>query len=287
MKFADFFKKLISGCKAENSKKGTDKIHFNELENWIEKKRKETERNEKEIFVLIKNKSLMIINELEEKLRILEGIDIDAKKVEEQIKLIVKENLKNYIQYVRKFIEDLNELKEERIKEVINDINKIFLEFDKKSHGSYKKVTILIGKEIAEIKGIITNFFKYLKELFNNNRNIVDSQKIILFVELNLKEIDEITGLTNKIKEKIKFLENKIKNINEDEQELLKDIEKIKKSKEHIKNTERQEKLKLNEERLKNEIYSLKGMINFRALSNVFHVNEKEMNLIRDRKSVV
>ena len=66
------------------------KIDCNEIENWVKNKRSEIQDREKEIFVLIKNKILAVVKDLDEKLIVLEGIDLEQRKVEDKIKLIEK-----------------------------------------------------------------------------------------------------------------------------------------------------------------------------------------------------
>jgi len=138
MKFTDFFKKIAAKYKVRESKRESEKITFNELENWVDNKRKGIENREKEIFVLIENKISAVVKELDEKVIVLENIDIEERKVEDKIKSIVRENLKNYINYVKNFKENLTNLNEKRLENFIAEINKIFLNFDKKS---YKKLS--------------------------------------------------------------------------------------------------------------------------------------------------
>ncbi len=280
MGFIDFFKKITG----KSSKKEAEKIAFDEIENWIGNKEKEIKNKEKEILVLIKNRILEVNNELDEKLIALENVDIESKKVEDKIKLIVRQNLNNYINYTKNFMENINNLKEENLEKLITTVNGIFLNFDKKSCTSYQKATFLIGKEIAAVKGSITNLSRYLEKVFSKNKDIVDSSKIISFVKLKLRQIEEINETINSVDGRIKYLDEKIMKINEVNKKKLEEIEKIKGSKSYSENLKKQKEIKSAEKELEKEFYELKAMIDFKALSNIFHANQEKIGIIKAHK---
>jgi len=66
----------------------------------------------------------------------------------------------------------------------------------------------------------------------------------------------------------------RIKNIKESDKKILKDIEKIKKSKSYIENLKKQEEIKLDEKELEKEVYKLKEIIDFKALAGIFHTKK-------------
>ena len=187
----DFFRK-IPKIKIEESKTQREKIHFYEVENWIERKRNDTETSEKEIFVLIQRKIDVFINELGRKINILEDVDIKQKKAEDRIDSIVSEGRKKYIESLRIIIEDLKILKKDKLDKFRLDVNKVFLDFNKRSYKSYERTTILIGKETADLKNTLKFFSGYLIKLFDENKNIVDSFNRISLIKLNLKKIEDI-----------------------------------------------------------------------------------------------
>ena len=89
MGFLDFFKKL---AEKKPEKQETEKVSFNEINNWIKSKDKEIKNKEKETLALINEKVLESIKEINEKLIILENVDLESKKSEERLKLIVNDN---------------------------------------------------------------------------------------------------------------------------------------------------------------------------------------------------
>jgi len=279
MKFIDLLKKIIG-----KDEKLKIEIGFNEIENWVENKRSEIENREKEIFALIKNKISVVVKDLDEKLIVLESIDLEQRKVEDKIKLIVRENLNNYISYVKHFKENLTDLEEKKLQELIIKINKLFLDFDKKSYKSYQKATFLIGDEMADVKNNIIDFSKYLTRILNENKDIIDILEIISFIKLKLRQVDETGETMGRVNKKIKFLNEKIEEINERNKGILKEIEEIKKSNGYVENLKKQEEVKLGEKELENEIYKLKSMIDFKALTNFFHIFEEQMSMIKVHK---
>ena len=254
-----------------------ESVDFNEIVSLFEDKREKIKEKEKEIFILIKNKIPVMIGELNEKVKILEGIDMELIKAEERVKVIVKGNLNNYIKCTKKITEDLSNLREDDLEKFIDRLNNIFLDFDRKSHINYQKANFLIGNEIVAVKERVINFSKYLGKLFNKNKEILDSSKIISFIHLNLKELDGIKKDIKEIDEKNKSLDEKIKN-NE------KIMKKIKKNDIYIENLKKQEEIKSTEKALEDDIYKLKQLIDLKSLANVFHNNEKEWNLIKAYK---
>lgn len=275
----DFFKKILE--KKEASKIEQEKIAFSDIENWIERKRKEIEMREKETLILIQEKINIFINELKEKINIVESVDVESKKVKDRIKFITKEGRKKYIEFANDFIDNLENLEKARLKKFIEEINKIFLDFNKSSHGSYERATILIGKEMAEIKKSLKIFSGQLIKVFNENKDIIDLLRKFSLIELKLKHITDTNETISKIDEAIIYLDKKIIEKEEENKKILEEIEKIKKSEDYARNLERQRKIKLLEDELNKDILGLKQVIDFKALANFFHIFEEQMKIVK------
>jgi hypothetical protein len=284
MILADFLKKIMEKSMVNASNTKTEKVAFDEIGDWVENKEKEIKNKETEVFVLIKDRTTLLVNELNEKVRVLENVDIESKKVEDRTKLIVKGNLNKYIDHVKSLIENINNLNEEKLEKFTTLINKIFLDFDKKSYMSYQKATFLIGKEMNDIKESVINFSKYLTKTFDKNKDIIDSSQIISFIKLKLKQIEKFDEVISRIDKRKKSLDREIKNIKETDKKVLEEIEEIKKSNGYIENLKRQEEIKSDEKELEKEIHNLKGYIDFKILGNIFHVSEKKMNIVKAHK---
>lgn len=281
MGFADFFRKRK---KVVEEIKEPEKIAFDDIENFIGSKRKEINGREKEIFVLIESKTKIFVDGFSEKINVLENKGDGLKKTEDKIYSIVKGNLSYYIVRVRRFIEDINNLKEEDFGEFIDKINKLLLDFNKKSHMSYQKISLMLGEEMADIGRHINDFSKYLTTLFNENKDIIDSSKVISSVESNLADFNEVKNTLSVVNGRITSLGEKIRENKETDKKILKEIDELEKSDSYVENLKRIEESKLTEEELEKEVYQLKELIDFKALGNIFHVSEGRMELVKVHK---
>ncbi len=232
-------------------------------------------------MILVKNKTNIFINKLREKINVVEHVDIESKKAEDRIKSIVNESRKKYIESTETLIDNLNNLENNKLEEFIDNVNRIFLYFNKSSHMSYERATILIGKEMADIKKNLQIFSKDLIKVFSENKDLVDSFKIISLIKLKLNQIKDSKEILGKINETIIFLVGKINEREKENKEILKKIEEIKESEDYIKNLEKQEKIKLLKEGLEKDILGLNRLIDFKALANFFHIFKEQMGIVK------
>jgi hypothetical protein len=280
MGILDFFRKK----KVEEPEIGPEEISFNELENWLENKAKSINEEEKRVLSLIKQKIDLFLEDIKEKTKVLEEVDLESKKAEERAKVIVKQGLDKYLEFANIFIKELAEIKKQNLAEFIKDANKIFSAFDKKSYIFYQRANFLIGNELLAVKEEINNLSKYFTELFNENQKIMESSTTVSSIKSKLRKIEESKENTDKINLELKSLDKKIIDINEKDERLQKEIKKIKTSKDHIENLRSHEELKLTEKQLEENISKLKSLIDFKALSQAFHSDEKKMKLIKNHK---
>ena len=98
MGFLDFFKK--------NKKQivEVEKVSQKEFPDWLINKKSKIEKEEQEFLVSVIKLISGLISELKEEISVVNKIDIDEIKAEDRIKLIVKENLRNYLNYLDKLI---------------------------------------------------------------------------------------------------------------------------------------------------------------------------------------
>ena len=230
---------------------------------------------------MIQDRINFFANEFKEKINIVKVVDVESKKVEDKIKSVVDEGRKKYIESANDFINNLEGLEKGGFGKFTEEINKVFLDFNKSSHMSYERTTILIGKEMADIKKSLEVFSGDLIKIFEGNKDITDSSKIISYIKLKLEQVDEIEKDFERIGETIISLDKKKIEKEQENKKILEKIEEIKKSEDYIKNLERQEKIKLSEEELEKELFSLKQLIDFKGLANFFHIFGEEMSIIK------
>jgi DNA repair exonuclease SbcCD ATPase subunit len=102
-----------------------------------------------------------------------------------------------------------------------------------------------------------------------------------LEVKLKLRQINEVDKFLEKKKEINKKIEEKRIFYVEKNKKLTEESEKIKKSEEYLKNLNKKEKVNMRVRELEKNIYSLKAIINFKALGNIFHSDKNKMNIIK------
>lgn len=282
MKLFDFLKKIIGSNKIEEIKK--EQLDFYKIKNWIESKTKQNEIKEKEIFDLINNKISEFCDELKEKTEILKNVDVESKKVEEKIKVLVNESRKKYIESIEIFIDKLKNLENKELGEFFNKISLVFSNFDKNSHMNYEKTTVLIGKETADIREKVNIFSKEIAKVFDENKNLIDSSKSIFFIKSKLAQITQTEKITKEVGETKALLNKKIINKKQENENFLEKIKKIKKSSDYLEHLKKQEKIKFLNEELKKEIFDLKQVLDFKALANFFHINQEQMDILKAHK---
>ena len=179
---------------------------------------------------------------------------------------------------------NLEDLKETRFSELTKRVDKIFFDFNKASFKNYERATILIGKEMANIKNGFKTFSKNLLEIFNNNKEISELFQKIEFIRSKLNLLDPMNEDITDIKETIISLNEKIEQKEKENQKLLREIEQIKQSEYHKNMLEKKEKINTLKAESKNDILILKQLIDFKALANFFHINEEQMKTLKNHK---
>ena len=280
MGFFDFLRKK----KVEEDEVVVEEVAFEDIESWLNGKAEEINEKEKKVFDLIKERVDLFIKEINEKIKILEEVDVEGKKVEERAKIIVKQGLDKYLDFVDIFIKELTEVEKQNLSQLIKDMNKIFSDFDKHSYVFYQRATFLIGDEIAAVKQEINNFSKYFTELFNENQKIVDSSNVISSTKLKIKQLDEINSIIEQVGLDIKKLNGKIEESDGKEKKVLEEVEEIKGSGDYAENLKKLEEVKVSKDEIEKDVGNLRGLIDFKGLSNVFHSSEKSMNVIKAYK---
>jgi len=280
MRLLEFFKKITGTDKPKVSRK--KKISFSEVKSWVENKRKRNEIKEEEIINLVKKKIILFSEQIKEKIITLENFNVEAKKVEDKFISVVNESRRKYIESLETFIRDLEIIEKEKLSEFISHVNKAFIDFNKKSQINYQKTTILIGKEMADIRDSIKLFSKELLGIFDDNESLVDSSSIIVFIKLKLNQLNQIDKVLEEIREEIAFLEKKITDKEKERKKIVEEIERVKKSPGYLDYLNKRDRIKFFNDEIKKSISELQRAINFKALANFYHIFENEMKIIKE-----
>ncbi|VVB77788.1 Uncharacterised protein [uncultured archaeon] len=256
-------------------------IALNELDSFIEDKKKELEDKKAEFESIVKKRLLEFTKELEEKSIILEKVDLREIRSDERAKLIVSNNLEKYIINLDRMIESLTSIEPDD-NELTVTILKIIDDFEKRSFMNYEKATFLIGKELGAIKDSISRFLTDLNTIILENQDSLDSSERLFSVQTKKDQAKQIEDLRDEINDlvlnnmkKISLLE--VQKINSEEE-----IEKIKTSDKYAEEIKTNEESENKRKELEKTLYELKQMIDFKALANVFHYDPKKMNAINE-----
>jgi hypothetical protein len=284
MSLMSLLKDLFSSPEKEEKKEEIKKINFEELENLIRDKKEQLENEEKSILELINNRVLQCVQEIKEEINVLEAVDLNKRKEKEKIKLIVEENLKNYILYLKNVVEDLGNLDKRNPEGLRKRIDQILFEFEKKSFKSYERATILVGKEMAATKNTIKSFFREIENLVGSDKTLIEKSESIKNIKENKNKIENMKSALLENEVKIKDLKHKINGLLEDKKNTEENVEKIKftdRYKNFLKSAEEKNN-KLAD--LDKEKQKAKELIDFKFLAKNFHTDEKKMKIIKENR---
>lgn len=259
-----------------------EKLNLADLEAWLKSQKSDIASKQSNILSLINSEISKIIDDLEENAENLEKINLNDKKVEERIKLIVKENLYYYNLNLKRLIENLKDLKESSPELLIEKINLLFFNFEKKSSINFEKATFLIGKELEAVKISINNVFRDLKKILDENDGFFKKIKIISSIEKHFSEFENAKKTKQEIMEVIENIKQKIADAEDSINEITKNMEKSRNSKEYLEEREKEEELHFKKQKLKKEFSRLKESIDFKYLASIFHSDEKKMHKLKE-----
>jgi hypothetical protein len=209
-------------------------------------------------------------------------INLDKKRENEKLKELVMENLSLYIAHLEKLSEDLRKLKSKEAKEYIHEMQSVFNAFSKNSATSFERATILIGKELEEIKRIIPLFVKNFNDKIKSNNYIFEKLVLIDDLKQNLKELEYLKNIKRQSNVSTKTIQTTIISLETEKQKTEKELYDFKKSKKYSEFIEEQSKLKHENKILNEDIFNLKQKIDFRLLSKHFHNHPKKSKIISE-----
>lgn len=275
----DFLKKITEKKKSRNI--NGEKLTFSDIENWIEKKKKEIEIKEKNLFVLIKTRISHFTNELETKINVVKSLDINARKVDDRFKSATEEGRSRYIENLGYLIRNLNNLQENKAEKLMFSIDRLFSDFNKISHMSYERATILIGKEMGNIKNELKVFSRNLVKVFDENKYIINISQTISAIEAKLKQYKETNKDEERNVDKIAHLNKEISKREEESEGISEEIEKIKKSSEYLGHLKILDECASLKEDIEKNFISLIQIVDFKALGNFYHIFEDKMERVK------
>jgi len=274
MGFFDFWKKK------ENTEEKLD--YFSNLDKTLLEKKERTRNKENAVIDKIRARILQLTGELRQEISTLENLDLKDVKADQRLKFIVLENLANYVRYLNKLVEDLERVNAPSSEVLIEEIQKIFIEFKNRSQLSKEKSTYLIGKEIRDVKDSIGKFFRDLDDFVQDEKSFFE-ETTLLKEAINLsKKIKELSVAKLDLEEEKTGLENELESLKENLINVLSHIEEIKDSTEYQDQLNKKEQVKSLKEKLNKELLELKNSIDLKLLAKRYHHEEKKMAVIKE-----
>ncbi|MBM3233960.1 hypothetical protein FJZ19_02600 [Candidatus Pacearchaeota archaeon] len=271
MGWFDIFKK--------KEKEEKETIKFEQLKKKLEQEISKIEENKKEARKKIITEISDFNSQIEEKISNLEKININSRKEQEKIKLVVKENLVLYINYLKKLVSDLNSSENLENEEYIRRINQITYNFEKNSRNAFEKATILIGKELGEARYMTKNLFSEINDILKNNFS--EKEKELRKIIGLFDKIDESERNLGEINMRFEHLEEKKEKISQEKIKKEKELGEFKNTEEYKKDAGEKEKKKQEQEKINKDIFELKQKIDLRKLGKLFHNDLKKSEIIK------
>jgi chromosome segregation ATPase len=234
-----------------------------------------------------KERILSLTKELDGEIAAIERVNLDDKKVEEKIRSIVKGNLESFLKQVKKLKQSLEELAEsefESIQGIASEADSLLKDFEKKSYMGFEKATYLVGKELGDVVKSISSFFKDMKKIVDNYKDLIHASDAIERIKSINEDIAGKQRAKAEMEKEIEDIEKKEKNSEKEHRGLTRQIEEIKKSNEYREKQEKKKELESRKGKLKQEVSVLKGLIDLKRLAGIFHSSEKQMAVIKELK---
>lgn len=249
---------------------------------WLSKKDNELSAINNEIFSNVKNKIILLTSEIKSRIEMFDSIDLDSKAPNHRIKSMMKENLKNYKNYISKMLDDLNQINslENMVEKVASAIKK----FEEKSDMASKKLSVLLSVEIKPIKSSIRLFLKELEETLKENSRVIQYFNSLEDVKINLEKMDILKKEIEIENMEIEKNKEEIENLQEKLQNKLLEIEEIKKSKEYIEAEKKKKEFNEKREEFQKELEKLFIEIDFKSLIAFHHNVKKDMEIAKKYK---
>jgi len=287
MSFLDKLKSLFvdssePSAQNPNPARAAVAVQLNELSARVNFLAEEMETKNQQLKQKIQERISLLDKETNESIEILKNFDLSKRKEHEKLKLVVRDNLNLYIDYMKKLLSDLKKIDEKEFSDYLSKIFSKLNEFSRVSRMPYEKATYLIGKEIASARLLISQFGKDIEAIAEQSKSLFEEAKQVKkLVNLNSK-LEEFNKLEDTLRQEISHFNKRIESIGNEAKILDNEITSIQNSADYRKSYEEKQEYLKKQENLTRELQSIKQKINFKELAGVFHHDKKKAQLIKD-----
>ena len=265
--------------KVETEEPRLDVIFEKNLTFWIEEQNENVKKVKDEIFELVHSRILDLDSGLKETVTNMLSEDLKQKPVDDKTRLMVSEARKNYSDYVSKLSKNL--LSIDSLDEIVEKINSIVSEFDKRSEASYEKVTIVQGKWAKSIRESLKSFLDSVKEIFEENKGRLDELHDIMKIEKDSSSYEDLVSSISEVSEEVSMRLDKKKTLMSSLSDCERELDEIMDSDDYKAEIKRSKDIEKMKKELDKDLDSLSEKIDFKGLCDFYHSNEKEMNFVK------
>jgi hypothetical protein len=232
-------------------------IAFGDIGKWIDSCGGDLGEHEKELLAAIKEKLDGFHVSLGEKLDVLKAIDIEAKNEHGRAKVLVRQGLDKYVNFVHILLKELGNIKMKDLDKVIKKIGDEFANFEKNSAKGYERATYLVGDEMGAVRNEVRGFYNGLVKMFDGDKSSIRDLNRLGNVRLKMKEFKDGEKSAGDIKKEIEMKSRDIGKAKARVEELNSEVEKIRLSSEYVANVKMGESIKVLRVNIESEISSL------------------------------
>ena len=258
-------------------------VAFGNIGNWIQKKEENLLKDEAETLGNIGKKSEDFYVFINEKLEVLEGVDIESKKEHGRAKILVRQGLDKYINSVRILLKELNDVDKNNLEKFSVKVGEMFVRFEKTSMKFYERATYLVGDEMVVVRNEIRKFYNGLVKTFEESS--IGDLKRIEIIKSKLGEFERVERDFDEIEKEIAANDLKIDKAKVLVKKIEGEVEDIRNSSEYVSGMNAREEIVRLRAGLDREIGRLKELIDFKRLTNLVHSNERELEIVKDYKA--
>jgi len=218
---------------------------------------------------------------VEEKLGVLEGVDIEGKKEHERAKILVRQGLDKYVGLVRGLVDDLRKLERDDLGKFAREVGRVFVGFEKASARVYERATYLIGDEMMAVRNEIRKFYNGLLKTFDGKKVLIGDLRRAKEIRGKLDEVSRMEGRLVGLKDEVSEIDSAVVRLKGDVVRLKGEVEDVKVSSEYVAYLKLKDKVGVLSGRIEKEVLKLKGMIDFKKLIGIVHGDARELGVVK------
>ena len=291
MSWLDKIKSILAGKEKEIKIEALARvINFEDIPGLLEEKTKKLKENNARIKDRIIDRIKEFGTALNGVISALENVDLNKRKEDERLKLIVRENSNQYVSLVLRLNSKLTGIVENKdeqkggesgarvlLKKIAINLN----EFYRTSVLPFQKSTILIGREMENITAVIKGFSDEMTVIERENESFFKENEMMRAMDNHFLELKELKKREEDLTYLLEEQKKKVESMNKDYLGIEKEIEDTRKSKNYEEDIKKREEVEKEKKEVERKIQEFKKTIDFKELSKKYHSIEKMHKIVK------